>query len=81
MVMATTIDLSPVPPDVSELARQKDVASCMRPLLALAGEIFPGSSIAARFERDAEVDSEPHKKTLPGGDDPPWARLAGTVAV
>lgn len=60
MVTLTTIDVSPVTPDVFDLARQKDVASCVRPLLALAAEIFPGSSIAAWVERDAEVDSEQH---------------------
>lgn len=60
MVRATTIGLSPVTPDVFDLARQMDVASCLRPLLALAREIFPGSSIAAKVERDAEIDFEQH---------------------
>ena len=52
--------VSGITSDVLDLARQKDVASCLHPLLALAGVIFPGSSIAARVERDAEIDSEQH---------------------
>jgi hypothetical protein len=60
MNTTVTTDLPPVSPDVIDLATRKGVAFCVRPLLAAAEEIFPGCSITARAERDAEMESDEH---------------------
>jgi hypothetical protein len=60
MASATELNLPAVPLDVLEFARERDITSGLRPLLAITRTVFPTAAIELRVEDDPEVPDDKH---------------------
>ena len=60
MVTGTQVELPLAPLDVLDYAAENGLTSCLRPILTMTRDAFPGCSTALRLEQDAEIESEQH---------------------
>ena len=58
MIAPAPAEMTVPPQAVADFARDNGVAACIRPILAVTGQCFPGCPVVLRLEEDAEVDSD-----------------------